>query len=169
MGHNKLTIGFKYHFECFNRFGGLKWESFSNNLIPDQGREYIIEAAMRAGNQFSNWYIGLFTGAHTPDAADTMATIVGAATEAVNYSEPTRVQLVPDVAGDGLFVNGASPAIFTFPDEQETIIRGGFISSAPTKGGTTGVLLSVVLNGSPKPVSDGETLRVTAGLSLISV
>jgi hypothetical protein len=96
-----------------------------------------------------------------------MANFIAAATETQAYGEATRVPIVPDAIVDGVYVNGASPAIFTFTAEKA--IRGGFITSSPVKGGQSGVLISAVLAPSPKIVEATEQLRVTAGLALITV
>lgn len=164
---SKAKIGFRYKFECLDAQGRPKWEFEQDNLIPDGGIEYILAAAVMGGAQFSNWYIGLYEGAYAPQAADTMANFIAAATETQTYTETTRPVLVPDVLSGGIFINGNEPAIFTF--NANKTLRGGFIASNPVKGGQTGILLSAVLAPSPKPVESGDQLRVTAGLALITV
>ncbi|MGE4338838.1 MAG: hypothetical protein AB7E55_23095 [Pigmentiphaga sp.] len=165
---SKGRIGFKYTFECFDAQGRLKWEFTEHNLIPDEGRDYILNAALLAGSQFSSWYIGLYEGAHTPAVDDDMAGFPATATEITTaYSEATRGLIVPDALAAGVYVNSAAPNTFTFTAAKT--VRGGFISSGSVKGGTTGVLLSAVLASSPKVVAAGESLRVTAGLSLVTV
>lgn len=161
-------IGFVYHFECFDAAGKLKWEDTAHNIIPDQGRDYILNAALLLGSQFNSWFIGLYEGSYAPQAGDTMATFVASATEITTaYDEVSRPALTPDALSGGVYINAASKAVFTF--NAAKTVRGGFISSGSVKGGTTGVLLSAVLAGSPKPVGAGEALRVTAGLSLVTI
>ena len=161
-------IGFRYVFECVGTDGGVKWRFEEDNVIPGEGRDYLMNAALLGGSQFTNWFIGLYEGAHAPVVGDTMATFPGTATEITGaYTEASRVSFVPDALSGGVFANAGSPAIFTF--NAPKTVRGGFISSAATKGATTGVLLSAVLASSPKIVGAGEALRVTAGLSLISL
>jgi hypothetical protein len=168
MDISKCRIGFKYKFECFDTLGNLKWDFTENNMIPDEGRDYILNVALLGGSQFSSWYIGLYEGAHSPATGDNMSAFPATATEITTaYSESTRVLIVPDALTNGVYVNGAAPATFTFTAAKT--VRGGFISSGSVKGGTTGVLLSAVLASSPKTVAAGESLRVTAGLSLVTV
>lgn len=168
MDISKARIGFEYKFECFDAQGRLKWEFTEHNLIPNEGRDYLLNAGLLAGSQFSNWYIGLYEGAHSPVAADTMAGFPAAATEiTAAYDEVSRPALTPNALSSGIFINSASPAVFTF--NASKTVRGGFISSGSGKGGTTGVLLSAVLASSPKDVVDGDQLRVTAGLSLVTI
>lgn len=168
MDISKARLGFEYTFECFGADGRLKWAFTEHNLIPNEGRDYMLNAALLLGSQFNNWYIGLFEGAYSPLATDTMATFPASATEITGaYDEASRPALTPDALSGGLYVNAASPAVFTFNSAKT--VRGGFISSGATKGGTTGVLLSAVLASSPKQVIAGDQLRVTAGLSLVTI
>jgi hypothetical protein len=165
---DKARIGFKYLFQCYDAQGRLKWEDTALNLIPDEGRDYIMAAALTGGSQFANWFIGLYEGAHVPAVGDDMAGFPATATEIIAaYSSATRPALTPDVISGGVFINDAAPSIFAFTAEKT--VRGGFISSGSVKGGTTGILLSAVLSSSPKLVSPGEELRVKAGLALASL
>ena len=162
-------LGFVFHFECISPTGEVLWIAREENIIPDEGRDYILNAALNAGAQFSTWYIGLYEGSYAPQAGDTMALFPssGVANEILTYSEANRVALVDEPLSGGLFANSVTMADFTFTANKT--VRGGFISSGATKGGTTGVLLSAVQSSSPKIVASGEILRVVAGLSLVTV
>lgn len=158
---------FVYTFRCFDRHGDLRWEWTKRNLIPAAGRDYIIAAAMSGGSQFSTWYISLFSGAYTPQSTDTAANYPANATEITTaYSEANRPTLTPDAPGSGLYTNTGTPATFTFT--TTTTVQGGGLHSNSVKGGTTGVLVSVVAAPSPKGVNAGEVLQVIAGLALTS-
>lgn len=161
-------IGFVYRFEHLSASGDVLSVEEARNIIPDEGRDYILNAALLAGSQFSSWYCGLYEGSYTPQVGDTMATFVASATEITTaYSETTRGLIVPDALAAGAYVNSATPLTFTFAAGKT--VRGGFISSGSVKGGTTGILLSAVLASSPKTVAAGESLRVTTGLSLVTL
>ena len=164
---DNTKIGFKYRFECYDTDGNLKWEFTEENLIPDAGRDYLLNAGLNAGAQFSTWYIGLYSGNYAPVAGDTAATFPASATEITTAYTGDRHALTPDALLAGVWVNSVAPAIFVFVDATTTV-RGGFISTTATKGGTTGLLLSAVLAPSPKTVLAGESLKVTAGLSFIT-
>lgn len=165
---SKNKIGFRYLFECYRTDGSVKWISEESNLIPDQGRDYIMSAALNGGAQLSAWYIGLYSGNYAPVVGDTMALFPAAATEITTaYSEATRQALSASALSAGVWANTAVPAQFTFT-ATSTTVTGGFISSAATQNGTTGVLLSAVLASSPKTVLAGEILKVTCGLSLVT-
>lgn len=165
--HSGLQLGFVYHFECVSPAGEVLWRMRSENIIPNEGRDYILNAALNTGAQFSNWYIGIYEGNYAPLAGDTMATFAASSTEITAYSEGARVLLVDAPLASGLYANSVTKAEFTFTAAKT--VRGGFISSGSVKGGTTGVLLSAVLASSPKTVNTGEILRVVAGLSLVTL
>lgn len=160
-------LGFVYHLECVSPDGEVLWRDRWENIIPNEGRDYILNAALNGGAQFLTWYNGLYEGNYAPQASDTMATFIASSTEITAYSEASRVVLVDDPLVNGLFANITTKAEFTFTAAKT--VRGGFISSGSVKGGTTGVLLSAVLGSSPKTVGAGEILRVTAGLSLVTI
>ena len=164
----RSKIGFIWTFECFLPDGTPKWSITEENLIPNEGRDYLMNAGLNAGAQLSTWYIGLYTGNYLPVVGDTAATFVASATEITTaYSEATRVALVNGALAAGLWANVASPASFTFTDAS-TVVRGGFITSVAAKSATTGVLLSAVLASTAKIVLAGEILKVTTGLSLVT-
>lgn len=158
---------FVYTFRCFDPHGCLKWEWTEKNLIPTAGRDYIIAAAFAAGSQFGTWYISLYSGAYTPQLTDTAANYPSNATEITTaYSEANRPTLVPDAPGSGLYTNTGSPAVFTFT--TTTTVQGGGLHSNSVKGGTTGILVSVVSAPSPKTANAGDVLNVIAGVALTS-
>jgi hypothetical protein len=159
-------VHFMYKFEHI-RNGEVIDTEVVKNIIPTEGIDFILNAALNGGTQFSTWYIGLFEANYTPLAADTMATFPASATETTTaYDETTRVALVDGALAAGLWSNAASPAEFTF--NASKTIYGGFISSGSTKGGTTGVLLSAVKAATSKAVVDNDVLRITAGITLSS-
>lgn len=158
---------FTYTFQYFRPDGRPGWEWTQRNLIPIEGRDYLLAAALLGGSQFSTWYISIYSGGYTPQLTDTAANYVANAGEITTaYSEANRPTLVPDAPGSGSFVNAGTPAVFTFT--ADTTVRGGAIHSSAVKGGTTGILLSIVAAPTPKIVEAGGQLKVVTGLSLAS-
>lgn len=165
---HKTHIGFVYVYECFDVDGKLKWRAREENIIPDVGRDYILDAALASGAQLPNWYIGLYENTRVPLAGDTMTSFLADCGEVTTYTSAGALRLVlSGTRTSGVFSNIASPAEFVFTAAKS--IKGGFIASSAAQGSTSGTLLSAVANSSPKPVDIGETLRVTAGISLITV
>ena len=165
---HKTHIGFVYVYECFDADGRLKWRDREENVIPDVGRDYLLNAGLLSGAQLPNWYIGLYENTRTPLAGDTMTSLLADCGEVTTYTSAGSLRLaLTGSLSSGVFSNIASPAEFTFTAAKT--IKGGFIASSAAQGATSGTLLSAVANSSPKSVGIGETLRVTAGLSLTTV
>lgn len=166
---HKGHIGFVYVMECVGKDGRVKWRAREENLIPNQGRDYILTSSLLSGAQLPSWYIGLYETAYAPVASETLLTLLANVTESTDYTSlgSLRLELTPSALSNGVFSNIDSPAEFEFTAAKT--VHGGFIASSSGQGATAGTLLSVVANSSPKPVEAGEILRVTAGLSLTTV
>lgn len=130
-------------------------------MLTNEYRMYRNSAAMLGGTQISAWYIGLFENTHTPAATDTMASFLATAGEITTYTGGTRPLLVPDAFVDGVYSNAGDDLKVTFPVAET--VRGYFITSNPVIGSTTGILASVEVSPSPKPMAIDEILDVTAG------
>lgn len=166
--NHTLAAGFRWELELFNKYGELIDKDTTYNLVPIEGLNYIINTALKNGTPHAGFYIGLFSGAYTPVPADTMATFPTAATELVAYSETTRRALTLGTTAAGAVDNSAARGEFT-GTINGTLAQGGFISSSPTKGATTGTLVSAVRFPSPRPLDSGALLRVTAGFTIVSI
>jgi len=161
-----LHSGFTYRVEVV-RDGQVVDSEVVDNLMPTEGLNHILNVLLKGAAQNASWYIGLYEGAYTPDAASTAATFPAAATEVTAYAETNRVLFQGSTVSGGQSNNSAARAEFTLSANKT--VTGGFIASAPGKGATSGVLLSVVRFSSPKVVEAGSVLRVTAGVSLNSL
>jgi hypothetical protein len=161
------TAGFEYLIETI-KDGVVIDSEVVHNLIPTEGINYLINAGMKGATAVSSWYIGLYEGSYTPVAGDTASTFPAAATELTAYSEAARQALVLGTVAAGSVDNTASRAQFTGTTNGK-LVRGGFVTSAPTKGAATGTLISAVQFSSPKALDLGTILRVTAGFSITSV
>lgn len=133
-------------------------------MITNEGRDYLETAGLLGGSQISAWYIGLYGNAHVPVATDTMITLLSDAGEITTYTGGARKLLVPDALVGGVWANSTTALEFAFA--TLATVRGGFITSNPTIGSTTGILLAANLNASPKTPGPGEPLKVTAGIIL---
>jgi len=167
--HGDVMVGFVYYLEHIGVDGKVKERVRLENIIPNEGRDYMLTSSLLAGSQYATWYIGLFKDAYTPLASDTLATFLASANESTNYTTvaDARLTLTPDALSNGLFSNNGTPAEFDFDDSGETV-RGGFITGTQTRQSSTGILLSAILFPSPKVMSVGETLRVKAGIQLVT-
>lgn len=164
--NNAMQGGFLYTFEKLDRQGRVVWTEQIHNLIPIEGLNHFLNVALKGSTQIPTWYVGIYTNNYTPAAGDTMAAFPAAAGEITTYANATRHTLVLGTVASGAVDNTASKAEITFTSAAS--VQGGFITSVAAKGATTGVLLSAVKNASPKNFEVGETLRVSAGFTLIS-
>jgi hypothetical protein len=162
----------KYHVECRDKDGNLKWTAESKNLVVNAGLAYMAGSALTSVTQITSWYLGLVTGpgsGTTYAAGDTMSSHAGW-TEYVNYSNATRVAATfatATTANPSVATNTASPAVFNINGAGGTV-AGAFLTSGSAKSGTAGTLFSAADFGSPgdRAVVNGDTLSVTYQFSL---
>jgi hypothetical protein len=131
------------------------------NDITNEGKNLIFEVMFHNGTQVasSSWYIGLIniTGFSTLAAGDTMASHVGW-TEFTSYSQSNRVAWGPDAAATQQISN-STPAVFDMTTTGT--IKGLFITSNNSKGGTSGKLWATALFNADVPVVNGDELKAT--------
>jgi hypothetical protein len=164
----------KYHVECRDKDGNLKWTAESKNLVVNAGLRYMAGSALTSVTQITTWYLGLYGAAasNTPAAGDTMASHAGW-TEIAPYSNATRVAATfatATTANPSVVTNTASPA--TFNINATATVGGAFLTSSspktPNSGYDAGTLFSAADFGSPgdRSVVTGDTLSVTYTFSL---
>lgn len=164
---NLAEAGFEYTVELFAPDGRLLDSETRHNLMPRQGLSHIAEVVFKRAPQAAGWYLAPYEGDYQPQNTDTAAIIAAAATEVTTYTSATRVEFTSAAVVDGALSNVANKAEFTF--NADKTVRGAFLVSTAPKGGTTGVLMSIVRFASPKPVENGSVLRITAGVGFTSV
>jgi hypothetical protein len=164
----------KYHVECHDKDGNLKWTAESKNLVVNAGLRYMAGSALTSVTQITTWYLGLYGAAasNTPAAGDTMASHAGW-TEIAPYSNATRVVATlatATTANPSVVTNTASPAVFNI--NATATVGGAFLTSSspktPNSGFDAGTLFSAADFGSPgdRSVVSGDTLSVTYTFSL---
>ncbi len=137
------------------------------NLIPVEGLNYILNAAFKGGAQYATLYAGLFEGNYNPSPGDTMAAFPGAATECTAYASATRPAVTFGTVASGNMDNLSN--LVTFTGNADRTVYGGFLSTSSVKGGTTGVLTSVVRAPSTKTLSNGGRIEVALAFQFVSV
>lgn len=130
------------------------------NGIVDVGLNYILETMFHTGSQITAWYVGLIDNANFQQlaAADTMSSHAGWA-ENTNYSNGTRPAWSCGEASGRQITNGTT-VDFNINANGLTM-KGLFITSIATKGGTTGTLWATAAFGSTVSLNSGDTLKVT--------
>ena len=150
----------RYEVECRDKNGNLKWIDTIDNVVTTVGKNDNLDTFFAGSGYTAAWYIGLIslTGYTSgPVAGDTMASHSGW-TEDQNYSEGTR----PAPSWGAAAAGSKATTATGFSIDATTTIKGCFMNTVSTKGGTTGNLYSAGLfTGGDKAVADGDTLNVT--------
>lgn len=136
-----------------------------NNGITNQGKNLILETMFNEETQVAtgNWCIGLISnsGYSALADADTMSSHSGW-TEFTGYSQSNRVAWGQGTAASQAITN-ASPA--TFDITSSGTLKGIFVTSNNTKGGTTGYLWATGLFAADVPVENGDQMKITYTVS----
>lgn len=158
-------VSHRYAVQCRRPDGSIRWEDWIENLVVTEGRNYYLNAGLKGVAQISSWFVGLTAASPTVAAGDTLASHAGW-TEFSAYTEAARQALTLGTVAAGSVDNSANKATFSI-NANGSSIGGLFIASAST--GTAGTLLGAgAFTGGNKPADDGDTLSVTATLSLTS-
>jgi hypothetical protein len=158
----KLGVGGYFVIECFDAGGNLRWEDTAENGVVNLALNDVLNVYLRNTAATANWYIGLVDNASFTGfaAADTVAAHSGWV-ENTNYSNPTRVQWSPGAASNQGVTNSVT-ADFNMTPVSPVTIKGLFLCSDNTKGGTGGLLFATAaFTGGNQTVNNGDTLKVT--------
>jgi hypothetical protein len=159
---SKFALAGHYKIEHF-RDGKLIGVDHCENLVVDEGLDYILGASLAGVTDISAWYLGIFESNYTPAADDTAANIAGRCVESVAYDEANRVTFNYAAVSGQALTNSANRAVFTC-NAQKTMY-GLFMVSLSTKQGTTGTLISVAPFDNARGVIAGDELLVTYTMS----
>ena len=143
-------------------------EEFSQNLVVNEGLDYILKAAVGETAGVANWYIALFSGDVTVVATWTAATFTATATEWTSYDEAARQSWTKSLVASQGTDSFSSKASFTSSADTQTV-RGAALISASAKSATSGVLFAASRLTSDKALDTGEILDVGYGLQLSAV
>lgn len=154
-----LSLAGKFKVEIFDKDGKLKYTEDFHNDITNVGKNSILGVQFHADTQITAWYTGIVDNAAFSAfaAGNTMSSHSGWA-EFTTYSQSTRVQWSPGSASSQSITNGTP---MTFDITGSGTLKGIFIVSESTKGGTTGTLWSTAAFTSTVPVTSGDQLKVT--------
>lgn len=150
----------------FNKRG--EPEEVSENLVVDEGLDYIIGVAVGATSVISNWYIATFSGDVTVLSTWNAANFTANATEWTNYDEPSRPTWSRGSVASGGVDSFSTKASFTSSGDTQTV-RGAALISASGKGAISGTLIASSRFPSDKGLDTGEILDIGYGLQLTAV
>lgn len=161
---HRLFVRGKYH-GLILRAGKVIDEFEADNLVVNQGIDYLLSSGLTGAAQVTAWFLAPFTGNYVPVASDTAASIGTNSTECTTYTSSTRPQWA-GVESTQQATNGASAANFTF--NAAATVYGAFLISSSTKLSTSGQLLSAAQFATPKSVSSGDQLLLTYTFNMAS-
>lgn len=162
---DQAGLGGKFHVRCIDKDGNLKWEDEAYNLVTNTGLNNVLDVYIRAQTQTTSWYMGLVdnSGFSAFAGADTASSHAGW-TENQSYSNANRPGWSPGAASSQSITNSST---VNFNMNGTATIKGLFIISNNTVGGTTGILFSeAAFSGGTQAVNNGDTLQCTYTLSL---
>ena len=134
------------------------------NLIPQAGIDYTAGLMFGTGaSPISSWYMGLIEANFVPDASFTSATLP--TIECQSYAEATRPAFSHVYDGVSVVSNAGSLATFTMNADKR--VYGAFIVSSSTKGGNSGLTLSIARFTTPRDLVAGTEFGVGGVLTYI--
>lgn len=153
-----LKLGGFFSAKARNPDGTIAWEEkIIMNGVTNAGLNSILDVYFHGGTQITTWYIGLISTLSALAASDTMSSH-GGWTESSAYDEATREEWLED-APSGQAIGTLTEAEFTI--NATITIRGAFIVSNSTKGGSTGTLWATGSFASPQALLDDQVLVIT--------
>jgi hypothetical protein len=165
--NGRLRFQGKFHVECFDKTGNLKWVEETRNLVTNEGLDAALDIMFHADTQITTWYVAVFNTNTTILATHTYA--APGYTESTNYDEANRQAYVEAAASGQSITNSANKATLTM-NATETIYGAALVgggSGATTKGDTAGggKLWCAAQFASSKNVDSGDTLEITYTLT----
>lgn len=144
------------------RKGKVIAEGRFNNGSTTVGKNYLLDAAFRDSGTTANWYIGLIDAASYSAlaAADTMSSH-GGWVEFEDYTESVRQTWTKSAASSGQMTASAASAFTIGAVSSGTEVKGAFVTSVSTKGGTTGILWATGIFPADIPVQEDDIINIT--------
>lgn len=154
-----VSLGGVYTVTCYAADGSVRWTDTVRNLVTTAGKNDLLDKYLAGATYTAAWFLGLIDSAgwSAVNVADTAASHSGW-TESTAYSNSTRPAPSWGAAAAGSKASTAT----AFNINGTATIKGTFLISNSTKGGTTGILYSAGLfTGGDRAVVNGDRLDVT--------
>lgn len=168
-----LGIKGRFHVECRNRYGKLKWTDVIDNLVTTVGKNFALDTYLAgAGYTVTGPFMGLISSVSFSAiaAGDTMSSHAGWL-EAGNANAPTYAAPRKTVTFGAAAAGSKVSNSVAFSISGSGTVKGAFIvlgsGAVSTIDNTGGTLYSAGLFAQgDKVVSNGDTLNVTYTASL---
>ena len=158
----------RFWFHAYNADGTLAWREMFSNGMTTAGVNSLLDVYFRNQSQIATWYAGLidnadFTAVAITDTATKITTATPTSStnswrESTAYDEAVRQTWTPGAASGGSIINGAKPT-FTI-STNNTRIKGAFLVSSNTKGGTAGTMWATGILATARTLNDNQILTV---------
>lgn len=160
-----LGQGFEYNLYLRDPEGNWVQDGVAEfNLIPQAAVDHVAGLIFGTGaTPISSWYMGIFEANFVPDSSFTSTTLP--TIECQTYDEASRPAFTSVYDGVSVVTNEASLAVFTMNATKR--IYGAFLVSSSTKGGNTGLTLSIARFDTPRDLEPGFAFGVGGALTLI--
>jgi hypothetical protein len=155
----KLAGGFL--FDAFNPNGSRAWQDaiLCPNMVVNAALNDVLAVYLNGGTPKTLWYLGLIdnTGFSALAAGDTMSSHSGWS-ESIAYTQGVRQTWTPSAPSGQTITN---PTSATFTINATVTIKGAFLVSDSTKGGSSGTLFATGPFASNQSLVNGQNLKVS--------
>ncbi|WP_288401732.1 hypothetical protein [uncultured Acinetobacter sp.] len=155
--------------EYFHRVNDQEWE-ISLNKLTTEGLTHLLNVGLGSKAKAAGYYLALFSGSTAPADNWTAANFASVASEIVSltegYTNATRPQWVPADATTNSIDNMGTVAQLTIATSSQLNVTGSALLTNPTRGGTTGVLVSATKYTAARTFQDGDIFSVGYRISL---
>ena len=162
-----IKVTGRFHAEIHRKDGTVVDLGFLNG-VTNTGFNLMLDSTFRSASisPISTWYIGLISnsGFSALNATDTMSSHSGWTEDSTHYTASNRPTWTPSAAASKSITNSSSVNFAINTDS--TVIKGIFVTSDNTLGGTGGTLWSTGLFGSDQTLFNGDTLKITYTVTL---
>lgn len=139
--------------ELLDANGNVIWQEHSENLVVDEGIDFIIDTALSGSTQDTTFFVGL---KDTGSPASNW-TLASGLTEINPYAGNRPAWTENNTGSDQSVSNSSSPASFSI--NATDTVYGCFLATVDT--GTAGTLIGADDFGAPQAVASGNTLNIT--------
>lgn len=155
MSRNTFILRGFWEAVCRNPDGTVAWRERFKNGTCTAGLSDMLSVYFASGTQKTSWYAGLIndSGFSALAAADTIATHAGWS-ELTGYAESVRPTFTPGTPSNGILYGTVAAVTFN----ALGTVKGAFLVSNNTKGGSTGILFATGLFSQSRAVLSGQTL-----------
>lgn len=163
---NKSVVKGKFCIEQIRNGKKIEKREFRNG-ITEVGFNSLLDIMFHGSAQLNTWYLGLIdnSGFVALSSSDTMASHSGW-NENEDYSESTRVEWAEDAASGQVITNSVAA---TFNINASVAIKGAFLVSENTKGGSSGTLWCTAAFTSVLNLVASDQLKITYTFNIAEV